>query len=156
MVVFGILVSTMLGLPTPLVEDREAGIFRTYKVNGVPSSSILLVPVLTTLLHLVVVSGIITATGGPLFGGPLPVNWAGFLLAFAAMAISSAGLGVLIGVVVDSARTTVIWSQLIFLPSFAASRRTDGANQHTARYSPAGGPGYSGDSRHECIQPAGL
>ena len=37
----------LLGLPGPLVEQREAGIFRSYKINGVPALSILRIPVLT-------------------------------------------------------------------------------------------------------------
>ena len=37
MVVFAILAATLLGLPDPLVNAREAGIFRSYKINGVPS-----------------------------------------------------------------------------------------------------------------------
>ena len=40
MVVFAILAATMLGLPDPLVNARETGIFRSYKINGIPSLSI--------------------------------------------------------------------------------------------------------------------
>ncbi len=34
MVIFAILSGMILGLPQPLVEAREAGIFRSYKING--------------------------------------------------------------------------------------------------------------------------
>ncbi len=44
MAVFAILSATLLGLPDPLVKAREDGIFRSYKVNGVPSISILASP----------------------------------------------------------------------------------------------------------------
>ena len=37
MVVFSALSSTLLGIPDPLVNARENGIFRSYKINGVPS-----------------------------------------------------------------------------------------------------------------------
>ena len=40
MVTFGILAATLLGLPDPLVNAREAGIFRSFKINGVPALSI--------------------------------------------------------------------------------------------------------------------
>ena len=117
MVVFAILVATLLGLPDPLVTAREAGIFRSYKINGVPAASILVIPALTTVLHVLLVTAIITATAPIFFDAPLPTNWFGFVLTVLVTAIACAGLGVLIGVISPSSRTTVLWSQLIFLPS---------------------------------------
>ena len=117
MVVSSIMVATLLGLPDPLVMAREAGIFRSYKINGVPVISILVIPALTTILHMVVVTTIITTTAALFFDAPLPVNWLGFVVTFLAMAFACAGLGLLIGVISHSSRTTVLWSQLIFLPS---------------------------------------
>jgi ABC-2 type transport system permease protein len=117
MLVFSILASTLLGIPDPLVNARENGIFRSYKINGVPSISILVIPALTTILHLVIVAAIITATAPLLFKAPVPVNWLNFIVIFLVMAFTSAGLSVLIGVVSPSSRMTVLWSQLVFLPS---------------------------------------
>lgn len=117
MVVFGVLAATLLGIPDPLVNARENGVFRSYKINGIPSTSILLIPALTTMLHLVIVTVIITLTALLLFQAPLPVNWLNFILVFLALAAACAGLSVLIGVVSPSSRMTVLWSQLIFVPS---------------------------------------
>ena len=117
LVVFAILAATMLGIPDPLVNARETGIFRSYKINGVPAASILVIPALTTILHLLIVAVIITASAPFLFDAPVPVNWLNYLVVFAAMAIACAGLGVLIGVISSSTRMTVLWSQLIFIPS---------------------------------------
>jgi ABC-2 type transport system permease protein len=117
MVVCASMSAMLLGLPAPLVAAREAGIFRSYKVNGVPAISILAIPALTTTLHLVIVTAIITATARLLFDAPLPVNWLGYVLVLFLMAFACAGLGVLIGVVSSSSQTTVLWSQLIYLPS---------------------------------------
>jgi ABC-2 type transport system permease protein len=117
MVVFAILAAMLLGLPDPLVTAREAGIFRSYKINGVPAISILIIPALTTILHMVVVTMIITATAPVFFNAPLPVNWPGFVVTLLLTAFACAGLGVLIAVISPSSRTTVLWSQLIFLPS---------------------------------------
>jgi ABC-2 type transport system permease protein len=117
MIVFGILAATLLGIPDPLVNARENGVFRSYKINGVPSISILVIPALTTILHLVIVTILITATAPLLFDAPLPVNWLNFALSFVAMAFTCAGISVLIGVVSPSSRMTVLWSQLIFVPS---------------------------------------
>jgi len=117
MVVFGILSATLLGIPDPLVNARENGVFRSYKINGIPSISILSIPALTTVLHLVIVSVLITATAPLFFDAPLPVNWLNYAIIFVAMAFACAGLSVLIGVVSPSSRMTVLWSQLIFVPS---------------------------------------
>ncbi|MFC1994858.1 ABC transporter permease [Chloroflexota bacterium] len=117
MIIIAILSCTILSLPNPLVEAREAGIFRSYKINGVPAISILTIPALTSILHIVIVAAIITATAPLFFGAPTPVNWLGFILFFLLVAFAHAGLGMLISVISSSTRAIVLWSQLIFLPS---------------------------------------
>ena len=117
MVAFAILAATLLGIPDPLVNARENGVFRSYKINGIPSISILTIPALTTILHLVIVAVLITVTAPLLFDAPSPVNWLNFALIFAAMAFACAGLSVLIGVVSPNSRMTVLWAQLVFIPS---------------------------------------
>jgi len=117
MAVFAILAATMLGLPDPLVTAREAGILRSYKINGIPVLSILIIPAITAVLHACVVIVIITLSAPFLFNAPLPVNWGGFILVILITALACAGLGVLIGVISASSRITVLWSQLIFIPS---------------------------------------
>ncbi len=117
MITIAILSGTILSLPNPLVTAREAGIFRSYKINGVPAISILTIPALTTILHMVIVAVIITATAPLFFGAPPPVNWGGFILFFLLAVFAHAGLGMLISVISSSTRAIVLWSQLIFLPS---------------------------------------
>jgi ABC-2 type transport system permease protein len=117
MVVFAVLAATTLALPEPLVSAREAGIFRSYKVNGVPAASIVLIPAITSILHIAIVSAIITVTAPLAFDAPLPVDWVAFVLIAFLLAFCCAGLGSLIGVVSPSSRMNVLWSQLIFLPS---------------------------------------
>lgn len=117
MVVFGILAATFMGIPDPLVNARENGVFRSYKINGIPSISILIIPALTTILHLVILAVLITVTAPLFFDAPLPVNWLNYALIFVVMAFACAGLSVLIGVVSPSSRMTVLWSQLVFVPS---------------------------------------
>ncbi len=107
----------VLGLPNPLVEEREAGIFRSFKINGVPALAILVVPVLATVVHVLITAGIITITGPALFAAAAPVNCAAFALVTLVVVFALAGFGVLIGVAARDSRSTVLWSQLIFLPS---------------------------------------
>ena len=117
MIIIAIMSGTVLSLPNPLVTAREAGIFRSYKINGVPAIAILTIPALTTISHMVVVAVIITATAPLVFGAPPPVGWPGFILFFLLAAFVHAGLGMLISVISSSTRAVVLWSQLIFLPS---------------------------------------
>ncbi|MHB8133685.1 MAG: ABC transporter permease [Anaerolineaceae bacterium] len=117
MIVFGIMAATFLGIPDPLVTARENGIFRSYKINGVPSYAILSIPAITTILHLMILAVIITVSAPLLFDAPLPLNWLNYILVFLGLAFACAGLSVLIGVISPNSRTTVLYSQLFFLPS---------------------------------------
>lgn len=121
MVIFAAMIGTLMGLPDPLVTARDAGIFRSFKIGGVPAINILTVPTLTTFVHVLVVTVIILATATPLFGAPAPANWGWFVLITLASILAFAGLAVLIGVVSSSSRTTLLWTQLIFLPSMLLS-----------------------------------
>ena len=117
MVLFAAMASTLLGLPGPLVESREAGIYRSYKVNGVPALSILLTPALTTAFHVFIVAAIIALTGVPFFGGVAPLNWGAFVLITILAVLSFTGLGALVGVIAGDSRSVVLLSQAVFLPS---------------------------------------
>jgi ABC-2 type transport system permease protein len=117
MIVFAVYTAAILGLPEPLVQARDAGIFRSYKINGVPKLNILAIPSLTTSLHLVIVAIIITVTAPLLFDAPTPQNWLNFVLVFLVTLFACAGLGVLIGIISPNSRATILFSQLLFLPS---------------------------------------
>jgi ABC-2 type transport system permease protein len=117
MIVFAVLAAMLMGIPDPLVKAREDGIFRSYRINGVPSVSILAIPALTTSVHLLIVAALITFSAGPLFEAPPPVSWPNFILVTLALAAAMAGISVLIGVVSPSTNFQVMVSQLIFIPS---------------------------------------
>jgi ABC-2 type transport system permease protein len=69
------------------------------------------------MLHLVIVSVIITITAPLLFDAPAPTNWLNFILVFGVFAFVMAGISVLIGVVSPNSRVTILYSQLFFIPS---------------------------------------
>jgi len=121
MAVFAVLAATLLGIPDPLVNARESGIFRSYKINGIPTLSVLVIPALTTMVHLLIVALIITFSAGLLFDAPSPVNWLNYFLIFVVLAFASAGFSVLVGVISANSRITVLWSQALFLPSILLS-----------------------------------
>ena len=117
MVVIAAMAAYLLGIPEPLVGAREKGIFRSYKINGVPPSSILSIPSLTTGVHTVIVAAVITVTAPVLFDAPVPVNWLGFLVSLVAIIVATAGIAMVIGVVSSNSRVVILWSQLVFIPS---------------------------------------
>ena len=117
MTIFVVLAGALLGLPGPLVDEREAGIYRAYRVNGVPAGAVLGMPALTLGFHALIAASLVAVTAVPLFGAPVPVSWAALALATVLGAAVFAGFGTLIGVVSASSRATVLLSQAIFLPS---------------------------------------
>ncbi len=117
MVIFTILAGTLLGLPSPLLEAREAGIYRSFKINGVPAISIVTIPALTAMFHGLIAAVPIALTAGPLFGGATPTNWLHLVWISVLMAFTCSAFGALIGVVAKDNRMAVILAQLLFLPS---------------------------------------
>jgi ABC-2 type transport system permease protein len=121
MIAVGIMTNALLGMPGPAVAAREAGIYRSFKINGVPALSILSIPVVSSLLHVAIVAAIIAATAHPLFGAALPTNWGYFALIVLLATFAMAGAGMLIGTITNGARSVVLVGQIIFLPSMMLS-----------------------------------
>lgn len=117
MIVFASMSSNILGLPNGHVEARDAGIFRSFKINGVPALSILATPSLSTSIHAFIIAVVIAVTATPLFDAVPPENWLALILVTVLTAFAFSTLGMLIGVASSSTRTVVLLSQLIYLPS---------------------------------------
>ncbi len=117
MIIFTALAATLLGIPLSIATARENGIFRSYKINGIPAISILTISVLTTAVHLLIMTVFITLSAPLLFDAAEPVNWLNFGLVFSLTTVSYASISVLIGVVSPNSRIAIMWSQLIFVTS---------------------------------------
>lgn len=117
MAIFAMMSSYLMGLPGTIVAAREAGIYRSYRINGVPSASILAIPALSLLAHAAAISTIILAVATLGFGAPVPDSYGRFALAWACGAAAIAGLGDLIGVASPDNRASILLSQAIFIPS---------------------------------------
>ncbi len=117
MVVLCAMAATILGLPGPFVEAREAGVYRSFRINGIPAFAILAMPAFSAMFHVLIVTVIIALTAPAFFGGATPVDWPAFAVVTLVTVFTCGGIGALIGVIAKDARSTVLWSQLIFLPS---------------------------------------
>jgi ABC-2 type transport system permease protein len=139
MIVFTAMSTTLLGLPAPLVELRDAGVYRSYKINGVPAWTILIVPVVTTIFHALIVSLLIAMTAGPLFDGLTPQTWGALAWGTLLTAFNMGALGALIGVVARGARGTVVLGQAIYLPSILVGNMMVPAAALPASFQPFSG-----------------
>jgi ABC-2 type transport system permease protein len=117
MVLVTMMSCTLLGMPNPVVESREAGIFRSFRINGVPALSIIIIPMLTSFVHIALVSTFITFTAGPFFDAGIPTHWGYYVLILLLASFTFAALGMLIGVASPNMNAVPLFSQLIFLPS---------------------------------------
>ncbi len=127
MILVAIMSGTLLGLPNPLLGSRESGIFRSFKINGIPSFSIISIPALTSVLHMALISAVITVAGPIFFDAAQPTNWIWFIVVWLASAFACAGLGMLIGVIAPNSRATVLLGT-IDLPSIHDPWRFDDAH----------------------------
>lgn len=139
MIVFTAMSTTLLGMPGPMVELRDAGVYRSYKINGVPAWTILIVPVLTTIFHALIVSLLIALTAGPLFDGLTPKNWGALAWGTLLTAFNMGSLGALIGVVATGARGTMLLAQAIYLPSILVGNMMVPAAALPASFQPLSG-----------------
>ena len=117
MILFAFMSSVLLSLPSGLVQARESGVFRSYRINGVPSGSVMAIPVIGAGVHMAVVAVVISLAGARLYGGAAPSNVAGFVAAAILSYLTYAGLGVLIGVAAGNANVSILVSQLLYIPS---------------------------------------
>ena len=117
MLIFSVMSSTFLGIPDPMVNGRIDGVFRGYRVNGVPAASIVILPVLSTVIHGLIVSTIILILSPLLFGAPLPAAIGPAFPLLLLTIFACAGLSMFIGIISSSSRAATMWSQIIFIPS---------------------------------------
>jgi ABC-2 type transport system permease protein len=117
LIVFSMMCAAFLSLPSGVVADRIAGIYRSYKINAVPRSAIVFVPAIALFVHEAIVSVLIGALSFLAFKAPLPADPLRFAAAWLASMGAASALGWLIGTVSRNERESILVSQLFFIPS---------------------------------------
>ncbi|ARC86487.1 ABC-2 type transporter family protein [Clostridium argentinense CDC 2741] len=117
MMIFVIIVSTLLGMPNGIVISRNDGIFRSYKINGVPKLSIISIPTISTAIHSIIVTIFIVIIAPILFNVEINFNPLSIIVVFICMYVACSGLALIIGTIADNTSLVVLLAQLIFLPS---------------------------------------
>ena len=117
MALFAYMCASLLSVPMLLVTAREAGVFRSYRINGVPAASIVSIPVISTAVHMALVSVIICLAGARFYGGVAPSHLGGFIAAAALSFAAFAGIGTLIGVAATNNTAATLFCQVLYIPS---------------------------------------
>ncbi len=117
MIIFSVIVSTLLGMPNDIVNSRNDGVYRNYKINGISKISTLLVPAISTAVHSFIVSCIIFFTAPILFDVKSEYSLISLLIVFLCVYITCSGVALVIGSISDNTSVTVVLAQIIFLPS---------------------------------------
>ena len=92
MTVMGVSMGALIGLPPSLVEIYGSDIKKMYKANGVPLYFGLIPALLSTFLHLMLMSAVIYLTAPPAFGAAAPADPAAY---FGALAVFTAASGIM-------------------------------------------------------------
>ena len=103
------------GLPTTLVNERERGVWRRYRLA--PASSLSLVgSTLVARYLLLLVAGLLQVVLAMAIGMPLPTHPFGLLVSFTCVAFAFLGLGLVIAAAADNVPAVQALGQCLFLP----------------------------------------
>ncbi len=117
MTVFAIMSCFLLGMPSTLVSARDAGVFRSYRINGVPGWATLGIPVIANTIHMAAITVIIGIVGSLAMKAELPGRIDIFVLAWILGVAAISGAGALISVISGSSVSATLIAQVVFIPS---------------------------------------
>jgi len=120
MLLFSLLTSTIIIIPQIIANNRETGIYRSFKIYGVRRVSIIFLSMISNLINFVVVSLIITLLSGLYFKVAMPnglIEWLSLVLVMLLAWLVFVSIAFFIGNIVKNSKHVVLYSQLIYLPS---------------------------------------
>lgn len=108
----------LIMIPVHLASYRERGVLRRFAAAGFPRWSFALAQLVVGLVAIIVSSAILLAVAAPIYGVPALHDAGRVLAAYCLGAIAFVAIGVLLGVVLPSARAAQAVGLLLFFPSF--------------------------------------
>lgn len=121
MVIFTILTSTLMGIPSVVVDNRNSGVLKSYKIYGISKYQYIFINSITSLIHVLINSLIIVVSANYLFNAPMPNNYGLFTLLTIIGVFTFTGISTFIGVISKNNKTTILFAQAIYLPSMILS-----------------------------------
>ena len=120
LIAFGVTMGALQGVSAPLSKLREGGTLRSYRVIGIPEHSVLLTELLSTFLHLLIMSVIILVTAPIFFKADYPKNFILFFAVLFLFILATTAAGMLIGVIFSS-HMAAMFSTVVFVFSVMVS-----------------------------------
>ena len=108
----------LIMIPVDLASYRERGVLRRFAAAGFPRRSFALAQLVVGLVAIIVSSAILLAVAAPIYCVPALHDAGRVLAAYCLGAIAFVAIGVLLGVVLPSARAAQAVGLLLFFPSF--------------------------------------
>lgn len=121
MTIMGITMGAVIGLPPTLTEIYGSDLKKAYKANGISLPCCLLSILISTFVHLMILSVILYVLSPLLFDAAVPENPFSYFGGLAVFIIASLSIGAVLGLTVKSQANLTMFSQLIFLPSIMLS-----------------------------------
>lgn len=104
----------VLALPVQLAGYRERGVLRRFRASPIPLLLLLGAQVLVAVVIGTVAAGLLVVLSTTVFGGAVPSDWLPVVGAFLLVATAFASLGVLLGVLLPTARAAQGVGVLLF------------------------------------------
>lgn len=121
MIVMGVSMGALIGLPPTLLETYGGDIKKGYRANGIPFFLGLAAMFLSALLHLMILCAAIVLLAPVLFEAAVPAHLPRFFLSLVIYTAVSLGIGSIFGLALQSQAKLTMVSQLVFLPSILLS-----------------------------------
>lgn len=121
MTVFVISMGALIGMPPSLSETYGTDVKKVYKANGVPLCLGAVTQLISSFLHLMIVSLIIFFTAPLIFKAELPANVPLHFGSAVLLALVTLSIGCIFGLTVKEQAKLTMFGMIIFLPSIMLS-----------------------------------
>ena len=121
MTIMGVSMGTLIGLPPSIIEIYGTKIKKMYYANNVPIYFGLVSLTISTLIHLIIMSIIITIVAPIVFDAKVPSNLLLYFGSLILFVITSLSIACILGLLVKNQAKLTMFSQLVFLPSIMLS-----------------------------------
>jgi ABC-2 type transport system permease protein len=108
----------LIMVPVHLASYRERGVLRRFAAAGFPRWSFAVAQMVTGLVAIAVGSAILLAVAAPVYGLPPMHHLARVAIGFSLGAVAFVSIGVILGVILPSARAAQAVGLMLFFPSF--------------------------------------
>lgn len=121
MTIFGVTMGAFLGSPIPLIELYSSEMKKVYIVSGIPLWSSVMTNIISSFIHLMIMSLIIFFIAPLAFNATIPNNLLTYFMSLIIFIIACLLVGTVLGLFVKSTAKLTMLSQFIFLPSIMLS-----------------------------------